>query len=255
MSTVKTLIRCASWGIALLFGGVLLYALGACVCGVIAINRDFAPPAAGTPQIEFFLRNNGIHTDFVLPLDDPLAKTIVDWRARHPGSHFAPPAKQPKYPIPLDLDADKNPATNPLATHLAIGWGDQGFYLDTPEWEDLTARVALRALSGTGKPALHVEYTIKPSTASPRIKRILVSPDTYAKLTAHLVAQFEQNAAGELVRIPNRGYTPHDTFYEARGAFSMLSTCNEWVRQGLSAAGIRTALWAPFHQGIYHHLP
>ena len=242
------------WLFFALFVGALIYCLSALCFGLLPVNRDFSAPKLGEPTIEFFLRNNGIHTDFVLPLDDPLARQIVDWRRQHPGSHFGTPRKPPKTPIPLVLDEKLDPSTNPQATHIAIGWGDQGFYLETPEWADLTASVALRALTGIGKSALHVEYERTPNPALPSMRRITVSPATYAKLAQSIQAEFARDSQGGLRLIARRGYTVHDAFYEARSSFSLVTTCNEWVRAQLSNAGIRTAAWAPFHFAIYRHL-
>ena len=231
-----------------------MYAACAVCFGLMAVNRDFAPPKAGEPAIEFFLRNNGIHTDFVLPLNDPLARQIVDWRAQHPGKHFGPPLKPPKAPIPLSLDEKLDPSANPQATHIAIGWGDQGFYLETPEWADLTASVALRALTGIGKSAVHIEYERRPDAKSPTVRTLRVSPATYAKLVQSIQAEFARDQTGALRLIARRGYTVHDAFYEGRSSFSLVTTCNEWVRGHLSHAGIRTAAWAPFHFAVYRHL-
>ena len=225
---------------------VLAYALAALCLGMIAVNRDFRPSADG---ITIYLRNNGIHTDFILPVN----AAGIDWRAEFIGAHFAPPAK-PLAHFPLALEADMPPDRNPRATHIAFGWGDQGFYFDTPTWSDLSAGVALRALGGFGESAMHVEYLPAPAPGD-RVTRVTLSSAQYLRLARYIRASFSDDAGGRAQPFVGHGYTMHDTFYAARGSFSLFTTCNEWVRRGLADAGVRTPVWAPFHHAIFAHLP
>ena len=41
---------------------------------------------------------------------------------------------------------------------ISIGWGDKGFYLDTPTWAELKLSTALIAGFGLGNAALHITY-------------------------------------------------------------------------------------------------
>ena len=47
-------------------------------------------------------------------------------------------------------------------------------------------------------------------------------------------------------RIDAAGYGDNDAFYEAIPRYTFWYTCNEWTRRALAAAGVRTAIWAPF---------
>ena len=42
--------------------------------------------------------------------------------------------------------------------YISIGWGDKGFYLDTPTWAELKLSTALIAGFGLGNAALHITY-------------------------------------------------------------------------------------------------
>ena len=46
------------------------------------------------------------------------------------------------------------------------------------------------------------------------------------------------------------GYASYDTFYEARGRYTMANTCNQWTSDTLAAAGVRTGRWTPFAGGV-----
>lgn len=213
---------------------------------MIAVNRDFRPAAAG---ITIYLRNNGIHTDFILPV----SAAGIDWRTEFPGTHFAPPAK-PLAIFSLALEAEVPPDRNPRATHIAFGWGDQGFYFDTPTWSDLSVRVALRALGGFGESVMHVEYMPAPAPGD-HVRRLTLSDAQYVRLARYIRTSFSDDPSGRARPFFGRGYAMHDAFYAAKGSFSLFNTCNEWVRRGLSDAGVRTPIWAPLHHAIFAHVP
>jgi uncharacterized protein (TIGR02117 family) len=229
-----------------LFGSLLLYGFAVLLLGWLTVNRDYRAPQQG---ITLYLRSNGIHTDLVLPA----VTQQIDWRREFPGVDFAPPLKPLVDQTRLALAADIAPDRNPLATHVAIGWGDQGFYFDMPNWSDLSAAVALRAVTGTGQSVMHAEYLPTPA-ASPRIRKLVVTPETYARLISHVRSALVRDANGARHPYPGRGYTVHDTFYAAKGSFSAVSTCNEWVRRALASAGVRVPLWAPFPYALFGEL-
>lgn len=243
MAATRKLLKSGVLLVSALVVSLLLYGLAVLLLGAIPVNREYRAPSQG---VTIYLRSNGIHTDLVLPV----VTSQIDWRREFPGSDFAPPLKPLINQSWLTLDAHIPPDRNPLATHVAIGWGDQGFYFDTPNWSDLSLLVALRAVTGTGKSVVHVEYLPTPM-ASGRIRKVVVTPDTYARLVAYVQAAFAAEANGARRAYPGRGYTVHDTFYAANGSFSAVSTCNEWVRRALASAGMRVPVWAPFPYALF----
>jgi uncharacterized protein (TIGR02117 family) len=226
--TARSALRAGAAILALGCCSLLLYALCALGLGLLQVNRDYRAPPQG---VTIYLQHNGVHTDLLLPL----ANAQADWGAAFPARDFAPG------PAPARPDA---------AAFVAIGWGDAGFYFDTPTWADLRVPVALRALSGTGPSVIHVEYMAAPA-AAPNLRRLVLSPAEYARLVGHVEAAFARDARGERVAYPGRGYTANDTFYAARGHFSPLVTCNEWVREALADAGVRVPAWAPFRYALF----
>lgn len=205
--------------VALYFGGVALL-------GAIPVNGDFAPAADG---IELCLRSNGVHSDFVLPTHT----SAIDWRTQHPHGHF--------------------PGLAGVGDRIAFGWGDRQFYLETPTWADLRVSTALVALSGLGRAALHVEY-LEHRPAGERAACTRLAPDQHRALVDYIQSSFRQDADGRVQRIDAPGYGSADAFYEAHGAFSLFVTCNEWVRRGLSASGVRAPAWAPFDGALLRQL-
>jgi uncharacterized protein (TIGR02117 family) len=87
------------------------------------------------------------------------------------------------------------------------------------------------------------------------IRRVRVSPVQLAALARVLRTSFANDGAGRPIVISGAGYGEHDAFYEAQGSYSLFATCNEFVRRVLAAAGIRTALWAPFDFDVMYPLP
>jgi uncharacterized protein (TIGR02117 family) len=179
--------------------------------------------AAGADRpVEVFVASNGYHASLVLPL----RAHGIDWTERHPPGHFA--------------------AAAPGVTHIAFGWGDRDFYMETRTLADLRAGTALRAMFARGGTVMHAALWGRPEPG-PDVRRIVATRVQYLAL-ADFVRRSFTGAAPRLH--PGRGYGPHDAFYEAVGSYSLIETCNEWVSRGLRAAGIRTGLWTPFAHSI-----
>ena len=123
----------------------------------------------------------------------------------------------------------------------------------TPTWSDLRPGTAIVALSGAGSGAMHVEYIETPTAYKSR--RIRISAAEYERLVAYIRASFVRNTDGRVRQIDAPGYFETDAFYEAVPTYTFWYTCNEWTRRALAAAGIRTAMWAPFDTAVFYHLP
>jgi uncharacterized protein (TIGR02117 family) len=205
---------------------VALYFGSVAVLGAVPVNGDFTPAQDG---VELCLRSNGVHTDFVLPT----RSGPIDWRTPHPRADF------PRIPDTTD--------------RVAFGWGDRQFYLETPTWADLKVSTALVALSGLGRAALHVEY-LDQRPAGERAVCTRMSDAQHRALVDYIQGSFQRDSEGRVMRIDAPGYGSADAFYEARGAFSLLNTCNEWVRRGLSVSGVRAPAWAPFDGALLRQL-
>ena len=226
--------RAARWGItsllalALLLSPFVLYAVLAILLGTIPVNRDFVQADSG---VEIFVWSNGVHTDFVVPAEND----VMNWRGWFPADDFANP-----------------PAT---LSHIAFGWGDKGFFLNVPEWKDLTAKVALDALVLNGETAMHVTLLDSAPAPNSKCRRLRLSMEQYNLLVAHLKGSFRLSATGKPVHISADGYGSQDAFYEGAGHYGPVHTCNEWTGEGLRTAGARMGVWTPFEPVVMRHLP
>ena len=83
---------------------------------------------------------------------------------------------------------------------------------------------------------------------------VRVSKPAYAQLVAHVETSLKRDAVGRTIPVTGVSYRRNDAFFEAEGRFGPFSTCNEWSRRALAAAGVRTGLWTPFSGAILAHL-
>lgn len=204
------------------------YALAALVLGLLPGPER--PPAGPTRPV--YLVSNGWHVWLALPYRDAAA----DWTALAPDSAFAG-----------DL-ADRD--------YIAFGWGDRAFYLHTRRPGDLRAGLAIGALLGTGPAVLHAMRLAEPTEgirADGReiVRRIDADEMHLAALAAHVRRHFTTPDGNR--PIPGAAYGPYDAFFPAEGRYSPWRTCNEWVAEGLRAAGLRVGLWSPFAFGVMGH--
>ena len=203
-----------------------LYMIAALVLGAIPVNTGFVHSDRGVPV---YLRTNGVHAELILPT----RANGVDWSVDFPAS-------------------DMRVLAEPLSW-VAFGWGDRGFFIDTPTWSDLRPSTALWALSGLGDGAMHVEYIETPRAYKARELRL--SRDEYARLAAYVRSAFRRNAADRPLRIDAPGYFEADAFYEAVQNYKPWFTCNDWVRRALTEAGVRAPFWSPFEMALFLQLP
>jgi uncharacterized protein (TIGR02117 family) len=217
------------WLLGTVAGMAVLFLLAAFVLSSIPVNSSFAQATEGDAPVEIYVTSNGVHTDIVVPV----ATSYIDWREKLPLQHFA--------------------AVDSTYTHLSFGWGDRRFYMETPEWSDLTLGVALRASFWPTPTAMHVEYIPTALAPTKQQRPVVLSVAQYKQLVHYINSTFQEKD-GHYIHIIGSGYTTEDTFYEAHGKFYILKNCNNWVNQGLKAAGIKTALWAPLPFAVMRHL-
>jgi uncharacterized protein (TIGR02117 family) len=136
--------------------------------------------------------------------------------------------------------------------YVAFGWGDKGFYLNTPNWSDLKTSTAFNAAFGLGGSAMHVSFYKKDDIAPGSIK-ISISKIQYFKLVEYIHHSFTKDKNGNYILIPtNMVYGLNDAFYEAVGSYSMINTCNSWTNSGLKSCEQRACFWTAFDKGIFY---
>jgi len=176
-------------------------------------------------EVTIYIKNNGVHTDIVVPT----VNEQIDWSKTFLPSN----TKSLRAPLP----------------YLAIGWGDKGFYLETPTWADLKFSVAVKAAFGLSESAIHTTYYPR-MVESDDCKRILISKEQYVRLAEYIQETIERNPDGSAMHIA-ANYGPTDAFYEAEGKYSVFKTCNSWANKGLKECGQKACLWTAFEGPIF----
>ena len=203
---------------------VLGYLAAALVGGVVPANAGWRPARSGDPgAVTIWVESNGIHTGLVMPK----VASGVDWRALAPAGDLG----DPRYG---------------RWGHVAIGWGEKGFYLGTPTWRDLRPGVALRAVTGSSATLMHVEHVPGPAADA---RAVVLTGPAYRKLAAFVAASFRPGGR----RYP--GYDANDAFYDARGRYDAVRTCNSWMGEALRAAGVRVGVWTPLPVSVMGWFP
>ena len=206
----------------------LTYVLLAVLLGVMPVNRSYDTAVSG--GVELFIRSSGVHTDFVMPI----RSASINWHSYFPATQFR----------------RVNPAT---MTHIAFGWGDRAFYLETPTWADLKASTVVQALFLKSSSAMHVTYLRNPKPSA-HVKRVVITQHQYDRLVGYIISSFEQKPNGTFDWVSGSGYGISDTFYTAKGSYSLFKTCNDWTGKGLREIGVKTGVWTPFAQSVLYYL-
>ncbi|MEL6866110.1 MAG: TIGR02117 family protein [Bacteroidota bacterium] len=212
--------------IGLILGLTVIYFLLMILGMIIPVNRRFQNEQNG---IMIFLHSNGVHTDFILPA----VNHLFDWR------NIVNPAD---FEIPMDMKS-----------FVGIGWGDRGFYLDTPTWAELKLKTALTAALVPSPTVMHITSYLDLPNSARFLEALYLDQKQYETLCNYILQYFRlKNDQVDL--IPDVGYTCNDNFYTANGAYHAFNTCNFWINRGLNISGVRTALWSPFDRGIFYQL-
>ncbi|MGY6647559.1 TIGR02117 family protein [Wenyingzhuangia sp. IMCC45574] len=194
---------------------VLMYALALLILPKITIQEK---KVNHKKEIEIYLKSNGVHTDVVLPIVNP----IFNWNTKLNQNHTLKPSNKMQY--------------------IGIGWGDKGFYLNTPTWDDLTFKTAFKAAFGLSSTALHTTYYQK-INESDLCYKILLTQQQYKQLCTYIVNSAVLNNNHFTPINTNAQYGNHDAFYEAKGTYSIFKSCNTWTNRALKTAEQKACLW------------
>lgn len=203
---------------------VALYYSCAYVFTWIPSNSDFKETPNG---YEVYLISNGMHVDICFHKEDINKYLSTD---------------------AFELDAD-------YIEYYSIGWGDKGFYLHTPTWDDLTVSTAAYAALWPSPTAMHMTYLYDDPVVGKRVKKVRISQQQLKAMAAFIDNSFEKSEKGayKKINVENDYYPQIDEFFEANGSYIMFYTCNTWTNQCLKEGGVKTATWTPFEWGVLYH--
>ncbi len=207
-------------------GIVLLYIFSGLLIPMIPVKAE----KTDDPKIiETYILTNGVHTDLVVPV-----KTKeIDWSRK----------------LPFENTRGKQTGFR----YVAFGWGDKGFYLDTPTWADLKFSTAFKAAFWLSNSAMHVTF-YNDMKEGEDCKKIFLTEKQYENLIHFIDEKFQKDANGKYILVPTDAvYGNNDAFYDAKGSYNFTYTCNTWTNNGLKSAGQKAALWTPTDFGIFRH--
>lgn len=219
----KKVLRYFLYSILTFIGVILLYLLTGFCLSRITINKE---PITSN-DVEIYIKTNGVHTDIVVPVKNEQ----INWSN--------------------EIKFDNTTSKDSIMQYLALGWGDKGFYLETPTWADLKFKTAFRAAFGLGNTAIHATF-YRSMIESKSCKKIYISKEQYSRLKEYISTSLQKDKNGHAICINTKAnYNNNDAFYEATGSYSMFKTCNSWANKGLKVSGQKCCLWTAFDTGIF----
>ncbi len=222
---LKKAFKITGYSVLSLISFVAIYLLSAFVLSRISVDKE----TASTEDVSIYILTNGVHTDLVMPVKSPQ----IDWSN--------------------DIKFQNTVSKDSLMQYVAMGWGDKGFYLETPTWADLKFSTAFKAAFSLSTSAIHATF-YKNMREGETCKRISISKEQYSRLINYIKNSFKTTSGGDFMYIPtNANYGNDDAFYEATGSYNLFHTCNTWANNGLKACGQKASLWTPFDTGIFYH--
>jgi len=223
---LRRLRQILKWGAWALLACVSGYS-GLVLIGLIPVNNDFHPAETG---IQIYIISNPVHADVVMPL----VHDAKNWREQFPLSHFS--------------------GNTSSATHVAVGWGDQGFFIDTPAWADLRVSTALAALFWPTSSCMHVTCLTEDALPGD-VKSVMLTPTQYSRLVHYITESFRHDESGAMQQIDQAAYGSYDAFFEARGTYNCFNTCNNWLGRALRAAGVQVGWFTPLPETPLLYIP
>lgn len=204
---------------------VVVYVLFAFVLSRIPVHSEDEDK---DEDIAIYIKTNGVHTDIVVPI----RTEYKDWSEKVQFAHIK--------------------SQDSTMQYIGFGWGDKGFYLNTPEWADLKFSTAFNAAFYLGTSAMHATF-YKQVKESESCVKINISKAEYEKLIAYIEDSFQHGADGNPILIDATTYGQNDSFYEANRKYHLFYTCNTWANNALKSADQKAALWTPSDTGIFCH--
>ncbi len=179
--------------------------------------------------VSIYFMQSGVHTDIIVPVHHK----VQNWDALFP--------------------YENNKVYDTTFHWIGIGMGDKRFFLTTPSFNDLTLSTAFRGAFGLNGAAIHAYYHYEIPIDRPTIK-LKITENQYRKLCRYIKRTIRfKNSKPVLLESTVEGTTfDYDRYYDAKGAYSVLNTCNSWVNEGLKSAGQRGCYWTAFAGGIFY---
>ncbi|MEL6987320.1 MAG: DUF2459 domain-containing protein, partial [Bacteroidota bacterium] len=171
------------WIVLICLAIVALYIISGLILPLFPVNKK-QNEATSDQKISIYLKSDGIHTDFIVPGIHPW----YDWT---------------NYLNPKDFESGIS-----QNSWLGFGWGDKGFYLEIPEWSDLTFKIAFNAMVVPSPTCVHVTAFDELPKAK-YFYSIEMNFEQYQKLCSY-INSFFQRVHNQVIILPGKGYNSND---------------------------------------------
>jgi len=179
--------------------------------------------------VSIYVMQSGVHTDFILPVHHK----VQLWDELFP--------------------YENNKVYDTTFHWIGIGMGDKRFFLTTPTFKDLTFTTAFRGAFGLNGAAIHAYYHYEIPHDRPII-HLKITEEQYKRLCRYIKRTLRfKNGQSILLTSKVEGTTfDYDRYYDAKGSYSVVNTCNSWINEGLKESGQRGCYWTAFAGGIFY---
>ncbi|APD08179.1 hypothetical protein UJ101_02681 [Flavobacteriaceae bacterium UJ101] len=212
---IKRFLKTLYKGVILLFSIIVVYLIIAFICSQIVYSEKIIHNSPQKPFHEIYITSNGVHTSFIIPYKE--FNDFINIK---------------------DFKDYKN------QKFIMIGWGDEDFYMNVPEWKDLTLKVAIASTLLPTNSAMHVTFISKP-LEDENTKKIMLSNLSYQLLVKNIKNSFQLEENKPII-YRNKGYSTYDNFYRAKGNYHAFNTCNSWTNRIMKEAQLKHTFWTPF---------
>ncbi|MCF8220661.1 MAG: DUF2459 domain-containing protein [Cryomorphaceae bacterium] len=198
------------------------------LCVILALIPVEKELTKAPKTVTIYFMQSGVHTDFILPVHHK----IQQWDALFP--------------------YENNNVYDTTFHWIGIGMGDKRFFLTTPTFNDLTFSTAFRGAFGLSGAAIHANYHYEIPHDRPVI-RLKITENQYNRLCRYIKQTLRFNK-GKPILLESKveGTTfDYDRYYDAKGTYSVVNTCNSWINEGLKVGGQRGCYWTAFAGGIF----
>jgi len=167
------------------------------------------PPTDSGPRVhDIRVVSNGWHTAIVVPGSELAATGLLPEADQFPGAAF-----------------------------LEFGWGDRVYY---PAREK-TLGMTLSAVLIKTPAVMHIAGRARApgrTDADSEVARVALTEGGFRHLVRAIAGEFER-LEGDSAEPISPGLYPDSHFYNARGTFHLLNTCNTWTARMLRAGGVK----------------
>jgi uncharacterized protein (TIGR02117 family) len=222
---LKRIFRAIAWFILGSVTFASAWLLAALLLPLFTVNSK---PLSGN-DVSIYIQTNGDHTDIIVPVKNK----IKDWTN--------------------EISYQNTTSRDTTCSYVAIGWGDKGFYLNTPTWSQLKFSTAFKAAFWLSTSAIHTTFC-KDVHENDDCKKLTLSNEQYASLVNYIENGFKRSVSNYTISIKTTAnYDNEDAFYEAKGRYNLFYTCNTWANNALKSCGQKAAFWTVFDVGIFRH--